>query len=570
MNGAILPTHDASLSFLQTVVIVDDHAYVPLADSAAEAATLDGEEIHDYAEEPLSQQVVDDASSFLDPEALDTEKIVERFADLGMTCAVLAPKFDNEILDSERLLKVANRADVLILDWIIRPTVAVNQTNNGPKKNRTSMELLQGILRADAEKGARLRLVCIYTGSRNLRGILDQISEQLGKEFSNVKANSESMYIDVSVARIVLLNKDSQINGDEASTVAAIKLPDRVVEEFSSFASSGILPQLALSSLSVIRDQAHQLLRRFNSSLDPAVLAHRSTTSPIDTEQFIVSLIGDELSSLISAGNVTQALSDDNVTREIQDRFAGRSEAYAWSAFNDEASAKTLKVDDAIKALSLGVDDETRIKDGSGVKLAVNASRTSLLLAGSQADVRGNSRRIDLEFSALSSLSRDRAFDGERLTPPELHLGTLVMQPDDGPGEGGVVNRYWLCLQPLCDSARLTEQTRFPFLPLTECDPKSSSFDLVVHHQGYRALKLQGLKFNQVTFFNFQPELNRSAVVASWCEEAWEFRTASFEKLVWLGNIRLDKAHKLIHAVVTDAGRIGINEYEYLRRLSSK
>lgn len=567
-----------AMRFLQTVVVVDDHAYKPVVEAAVEPATLgeNGDPSLDVLPTPLGDEATSGAESGAadvglepDAEALDTEVIVETFADLGMACAVLAPRPDSQDDDTRRLTRLAHRADILILDWIIRPSAAVENVHSGPAKGRTSLELLRAVLRADAEEGARLRLVCIYTGSRELAWILNQIADEFSEEFPGAKKQLDRNFIDLGNARIVLLAKVGVQEVSGLPTVPARELPDRVVGEFADFVTGGILPQLALSSLSALRDQAHRLLRRFNANLDPALISHRSITSPVETEQFILSLVGDELASLVASANVTDALADDEVLAAVNSRFVSRDHAYAWNAFNAGAAEKRFVKDDAIKALTLGVEGE-KIRQGSGAKIAKNASRTPLLLDGLPDHVRKRARKIDLEFSALSSLSRDRAFDGEKLPPPELQLGSLILQSPRHAGEQGPEGRIWLCLQPLCDSARLTKPTRFPFLPVIECDEKSVGFDLVAFSGEHRALKLDGLKFNRIEFFSFAPDLERSAVVASWRNDGWHFRDESAVDFAWLGNVRLDKSHKLINAVVGDAGRIGINEYEYLRRLSGR
>lgn len=573
--------------FLQTVVVVDDNAYRADYLGSAMPASLGGEGLEEVGPEaPMDLDEVD--LDTLDPLGFDTETIVEGFADLGMNCAVLAPTRDEEAQDEQRLERLASRSDVVILDWVIRPRLAAQAQPSSAE--RTSLGLLLKVLRDDASAGgARLRLLCIYTGESDTTEILDTVQAALQVEFPQLPVDRDGLRMDIGAARIVVLGKEKSVSVPGALTVAAEKLPSRVVEEFASFVAIGLLPEIALESLTAVRDQGHRLLRRFSSELDSALLSHRSATSSANAEQFALSLVGSELAAIVSAAGVVSALSDARIRATVAAAFEGRDTAYYWKSFAATKSSK-ISAANATKAMTLGTDGGGKIRD-STEHLDKKASRTSLMLTGDESEIRGRAKEIDLEFSALSSLARDRAFEGEKVPVPALQLGAVLavkalneLAPSDELAEttraSGDVSeadavdldteeqhyRYWVCLQPLCDGIRLTKATKFPMLPLQPPSQSNQKFEVVVNHSGdYIPLQNAATKLSEVDLKTFVPDPDDQVVLGTWKDNGWEFTDTKGVVYVWLGNLRFDKAHKLLHSVVTTAGRIGIDEYEFLR-----
>lgn len=588
MTGIHEESREVALRFLQTVVVVDDNAYQGDDLSSPEPATLGGEDLDDTSFEGSAPENSVDLDT-LDPLGFDTETIVEKFADLGMTCAVLAPTRNEETQDEQRLERLASSSDIVILDWVIRPGVAA-QVENQPAAERTSLGLLMKVLRDDAATGgARIRLLCIYTGESDTSHILDSVQAELEEEFPRSNVVRNGFRIDIAAARVVVLGKEKDFPVPGIPIVPADELPSRVVDEFTEFVATGLLPEIALESLAAVRAQGHRLLRRFSGELDPALLSHRSVTSSADAEQFALSLIGSELAAIVSAAGVVTSLRDARINAIVSSAFDGRQTAYYWKK---PASAKPSQIsaDNAIKALTLGVDGRGTIRK-STERLDRKASRTSLMLKGDEAEIRRRAKEIDLGFSALSSLARDRAFDGEKVPTPTLQLGAVlaVKGPADASTSDATLKpsdesraepaasaenldkeadqyQYWVCLQPLCDGVRLTAATRFPMLPLQLPSESNPNFELVVKFSDeYVQLQNATSKLSQVDLKTFSPNPNSQVVQGMWHDDEWEFTDANGVTYLWLGNLRFDKAHKLLHNVVTTAGRIGIDEYEFLR-----
>lgn len=578
MTGLSAGGSEAAKRFLQTVVVVDDNAYKPKDPVENFTAGLGGESVALDDPEPEAGELAVDLGE-LDPLAFDTEKIVEGFADIGMNCAVIAPSPNDEERDITRLEQLASRSDVVILDWMIRPRgIDQGEVRTG---DRTSLALLLDVLRRDLEAGgSRLRLICVYTGERNLEEILDKIVSALEMQLAPAQIERSGPRLTVGSARIVLLGKEQRTPIPGSRPVPADQLPSEIVREFAQFAADGLLPEIALDALSAVRDQSHRLLRRFSGKLDPALLSHRSVTSPAAAEQFALSLVGSELATIVAAANVTASLQDDRVEILVNEALADRATAFYWDS--SVGGPKTLTHDQAIIALTRGIDDKMHIQ-GTEKKLPPKVSRSPLLLSGESTSVRAEASKIDMEFSALSSLARDRAFDGERVPTPELQLGSLLKlrsnpdsqitmrglesSSDDRECECGASSPvYLLCLQPLCDCVRITEPRPFPLLPLRPSIESDGKFDFVISAEGkYVPLRKAGTKLAQMRLVEFRPDKERQVILAGWVEDGWQFEDTEGKIYEWLGSLRLDKAHKLLQNVVTAAGRIGIDEYEFFR-----
>lgn len=552
----------AAEQFLQTVVVVDDSAYDTL-EKPGGVASLGMEALLDGPSD-VADSI--DLSEDLDPEAFDTELVVDGFAGLGMHCAVLAPGFEETDEYRRRLTKLAQRADVVVLDWVIRSSDSLGIAGDRVASHtRTTLPLLLDVVRQDAEIGARLRLVCIYTGKGDANSVLDDIKNALTRFEKEVRVDENRLMLDIEGTRIVVLRKERRhpIPGHEE--VKSVDLPGRVVLEFARFAVGGLLPEMAVLSLSAVRDQAHMLLRRFSKELDPALLSHRSTTSPTVAEQYALDLIGDELGAISSMAGRSMTLADERVLPHLQNAFDGRDEAHYRKSATSISTIKTVEAERVLLSNSIATSSI----------ISPKASRSALFFQGSKDEAASSGYEVDLKFSALSSLSRDGALQAFRGHTPSLRLGVIlrsVINEAEQIDDQFVVShkaQYWLCVQPVCDSVRLDQLATFPLLPL-HASKSPDKFDVVVEFGGkYLTLQSGVMKMSALRLANFVPDAEAQEVLATRSTDHWSFVDDKDRQYRWLGDMRLDRAHKMLHTLATAAGRIGIDEYEYLRNAST-
>lgn len=578
---------EAASSFLQTVVVVDDRAY-DFEPVPAGEATLGNEEPggqRSDSEEYHSDDDTADEEMENDPDNFDTRTIVDGFADLGVSCSVLAPSVTDASGDANRLLTLALRSDVVVLDWTIRPTVSratdTDDQQNDEKvdveqdrdKSPNSLGLILAILKADISTGSRLRLICVYTGESDFPTMIGDVTRGISGSFPSIPVNVEDRIVAFGDARIVFLSKDRPVPVPGLDSVTAADLPSRVVQEFSNFVAPGLLPELALTSLSAVRSHAHRLLARFSHDLDPALLSHRALTSAADAHDFALSMIGDELSALASAAGAGSAFDNKRIERYVDARLAGRSKAVQWKGLSTGRKAKEFDIADAKNAFLHGVGSDLVIRGSSNKKIDKKGSLTSLLYDDRVEDAWRKGIATDYAFAKLSSLARDRAHEGEQSIVPQLQLGTILREVNPREDEEGFVgpteSQYWLCFQPLCDGVRLTGPTAFPLLPLSKLRPNQERYDLVARFDGQDIpLEIRQQKLASMDMPKFTPD-EGEAIFARWLKGDWAFESSDARRFYWLGNVRLDKAHKLLHGIVNAAGRIGIDEYEYFRRIST-
>ena len=277
--------------FLQTVVIVDDEAYIgeppgsvgtlvtPTRRTVASAAGQGSEEVAEE-EEGNSHN-------------LNAGLLVESFSRRGLICAVIAPQFEEEggcdTSSIDLVAPAARRADIVILDW---------RLNND--KGEKTLSILKNILETDADidRTGRLRLVVVYTGEQDLSGIGSIISKRL----EGFAGDEHNVVLSRRHCRVMIYAKsDTPLAPDLADkSVSESELPARLIGDFTDM-TEGLLPSIALTSLAAIRENSHRILDRFDATLDPAFLTHRACLPfPDDSQQHMATQLANELHALIS------------------------------------------------------------------------------------------------------------------------------------------------------------------------------------------------------------------------------------------------------------------------------
>ena len=161
------------------------------------------------------------------------------------------------------------------------------------------------------------------------------------------------------------------------------------------------------------------------------------------------------------------------------------------------------------------------------------------------------------ELSRLSCSSKDgsdlrkSANDGFFLT-----LGSVleVRVPNDD-------REYWLCLQPPCDSVRLEEKTEMLFLQLYKGNDGNADFVIKLHDETYQTLSIKAPgKKPRLKTHGFCPDKDSQRVLVN----------KLHRKYKWAAELRPEKAQTIAQKVLTNASRIGLDEFEVLRRKGSQ
>ncbi len=264
--------------FLQTAVVVDDEAFMAPGSGPATEVVVPSRRTQTLRQNEPSP--TDRRSTH----TLDARSITDSFSRLGIICGVVGP------MDST--METMRQADIVILDWLLQ---------DGEPKH--TLRLLRDLLDERVDSNS-LRLIAIYTGEARLEEICADVFTELQEAELAPSEREDSTEIAYRHGRVVLyaksdVNLASRLKG---RSVAEDDLPKRLVEDFASM-TEGLLPGIALASLTAVREGAHKVLDQFSAKLDPAFLAHRaSLPNPEDAERQFVNHVAEELRGLMDNG----------------------------------------------------------------------------------------------------------------------------------------------------------------------------------------------------------------------------------------------------------------------------
>ena len=502
--------------FLQTAVVVDDEAYMDLyrSDAPKEPVVVPGRRTATSSQEDKSS--VGRSSEH----TLNAGSVIDSFSALGVICGVVAPR--------EQAIESMRQADIVVLDWLLQEG-----------DSQCALRLLRKLLAGEVDRNS-LRLVAIYTGEARL----DKIYEAVFAELTQVELEPFQIQTGTVIAyrhgRVVLYAK-SDVNLAEdlrERSVSEEDLPAKLVADFASM-TEGLVPGIALTSLTAVREGAHKVLDRFCAELDPAFLAHRACLSdPEDTERQIVSHVAEELRGLM-----------DNAVAE--ESPAGANAVEGWIRRKGEGAASFV-----FDGRELDLEKTITLANKGLVESELKSKAFEGLSAGFAGD---NVAGIDERFAWIMSFRT--VFNAP---PPTLWLGSVVTSIEDG-GEAQLI-----CMRPRCDCVRLDEETAFMFLPLIE--PRNVKEQLVVRlGDEFKRLGI-GLDPAGWVLLKFKPSEGDRAVVATEREAngGFEFTDTCGKRYMWQGELKTEYSHRIAQNFATTLSRVAVDESEWLRRMAGK
>ncbi len=510
--------------FLLTAVVVDDELSAPADPPVHGELTA--------PDQRASRRAPTQAGPQHHPSwPLKVDPITWSFARQGMVCGVIAPQEGQN--DVEALANAVARADVVILDWRLSRTSGAN-----------ALPLLERILRAD--QPGRLRLIAFYTGEPDQQDIRRRIADSLDgldAPHGTVRTTDDRNPIDFGACRIVVYGKPGSSADGLNTVVNEEELADRLIADVAEMAQ-GLLPSLVLTALAAVRDNVYRVLERFGPDLDPAFLAHRACLpQPPDSEQHMVEQIASELHGIM----------DDAVRKE---RPAGIKAIDHWLAdrFADGqvvfAPERQAGIPEVLDMLTDGLEKETpeclRAKKGKKKWDLISHG-----LAGGTGDVGELDRRL------ASTMSFRQVLED---TSRQLSMGTVVRRI-------GNDDTTLLCVTPRCDSVRLTEESSFLFLPLSE--PKSSTLQVVVP-VGADQHRRMTISANPSEWLmeDFTPDPVQQCVLADRDGPEWgfTFQDVGGGKYRWVGELKPEFAQSIAQTIAKRMSRLPLNKSEWLRR----
>jgi hypothetical protein len=408
-----------------------------------------------------------------------------------------------------------------------------------------------------------LRLIAIYT-AENIPEVILALMNSLNTNFSPRQEGETITFDDNKLAhwKITIVSKDTLED----------ELVSKLISSFSHL-TAGLLSNAALSAISDIRDKTHNILHRFNQSLDPAYLSHvlGLQSLPAMREQahevafdYAVDLISEELKSELQTSSKVKASLSKETIECWPEHISPDAERNSFNlkigtpnavTFNSSKMKKLLIA--SSEDLERVLKDEIQVPEIEGKKPAIQRFKNEAI----QLTLNDNLTAPLLELCAIETSRRDINTVGSHI--PVLKQGAVLKNRES--------EEFFVCIQPLCDSVRLTGPTNFPLLKISKV---SKSFSHVLRN------KNDHLKLNirpapkEIRTYNFDPDVEKRVVKAA--KEGGEFlfkaKLEGSDKVItfeWCGEFKQAVSQAIIYGLAAQLSRVGLDTFEWLRARNS-
>lgn len=540
----------AVISFVQTVVLVDDKIY----SSSPIRTVVDRKRISTPKTRKLFTKSVEKRSSSTSAITLEKPEedvpfspydIQASFAKKRIVCSLHQPIKKNSVGVESDTYKLCACADIVIIDWDLYGDAGV--------KAKDLVENL--VIQSLKEDPHQLRLVLIYTDTPDLFDISNQIFERLIQKIPaeiEYKEADKGLAFHTLNARVVVLGKPTERREEFKSfEVSETELAERSICEFCKLAD-GMLQGGILMGLAAIRKHSRKILTKFHSGLDAAFLSHRALGLPHE-EAFdhIAPLLVAEIEAVLKDSLPKPLISDTLISNWCTEKW--ESTVHATKFVSEQIDVCKFAEDFCTKGLDI-VDSYTSgnktdlektikyLKKNPTKWPSVNASHFKTLTSYLSKDSTGDDLR---DLSILMS-QRTQYGDSRHLT-----AGTIIREIEGG-------KRYLLCLQPACDSVRLKNEATFIFCILEKANSEKATH-VVRDGNGVADLIYKPKVENCITL-KFKP--SKGLVVAKKLEFS-DCRDGQVYQ--WIAQLKPKHAQRDVERFVREISRVGLTESEWLR-----
>jgi hypothetical protein len=552
MTSDIVPFKDVSekiaLRFLQTAVLVDDKAGYPGDEKPKadlNAPATGGLNV------PSIPKMVHACPTTTGPQAgasqvvntFDAKAVVDAFARNGIICAVVKPMGEDSVWNQVK--ELVRRSDVLIFDWEI----------NGSKEK--AVDVIDKLVKYELTIGNRLRLIIIYTEEPQIATIPGNIKKKLqesqGIEFIIDSSDPFSLSHD-NITFVVLAKEHARVPPEYFHRRVAIKdLPERVVKEFCK-STSGLITNVMLESLSVLRDNTQMMITNIRPSLDYAYLSHRALLpNPDDAMVHAIDIVISEFHAVLDDNEVGKVTDFNAISSWLESNIGDANIQFSVT----DGTKFTITKNELKDWLRSGISQSKwygglKEKDQNRVRNHSHAVLTGVFRKDAD-----KGELLDCEFARITSLV-SRYSNSEK--KPYLRLGSVVKHYGDNFNQ-----EYLLCIQPRCDSVRIEGPRTFHFLSLKMVD--NEPFHIVVCDDGAEIkLRLNLSMFESKSFSFSPPNGSQDKVIrAVGCEDCMSFIADDGTVLKWIAELKTPQAQRIANNLAAKMCRVGLDESEWLR-----
>ncbi len=445
---------------------------------------------------------------------LNWNSVVSAFLDEEVVCSVLRPDREDDIQDIA--VRGSKITDLLILDWDLFD-------DDGEATKRA-------IIRIIGTNPRRLRVIVVYTEMR-----FDSVVDSLVNECGMTKESDFVFRKEATIALVFGKSSIKAMEGEEESNRIASysELPTMIRKDLENH-FGGLVPELAFSGINVIRESAPRVLTTFDSSLDAPLLAHRALLPEVsDVGPQFIRLLTGEFEAALMESSLTDLLDEDSISERL--------ELFDIVKVPQILSEK-LESNSAEKALALGFK-----------KLGLDDNKSNRLLAPlvEAFDV-GREPHESLAVLMSSTPFGD--------IPPRLEAGVVLENEEE----------YWLCVQPLCDSVRISEPRKFPLLPLVVNADETGSVkrgsEVMIRAADGTALPVSfSKKPYELLVTEFEPSGDEESVLAQPEGNDWYFATDQTRYRA-ICRLRSEFTQQAVQKFTSGVARAGVDSSEWLRR----
>jgi hypothetical protein len=518
--------------FIGTVLFVDDQVLGTQKSSKVDETNNKLDEAL-LEVEPL--QSPDENGSDVD-HSLYLGRLSQACSKMGILCS---PVFTSQISSEEAKVKLidkvvmlSKKADVIVLDWEM-------EDQSGPiVLGATAQSIVEKLKSINKD---RVLLVCIFSAAD-----VDKI-------------NPDSLSGEHVTVFYVNKNEEMSYEG----------LPDRICKKFSE-AHFGLMPAAALSAIKVVRDNSHRLLFKYSSDNDAAYLSHRCLVeNSDDAELFITELLAASFGDLIRGNNaVIETVNDQNINSWMELRGASFKDlSFEIPGVIKRKITNKIRKEWLNKGISNWFNKICESRNDSKIikqKMKKWDSGHSLSLVEYFQENMNLDKTISIEanFSRLAShIFFDEA--GKKINSTFITLGSVIK---NNKSKG----KYYLCLQPACDSVRLVgSKIPFLFLSLKPCDKPSDArggFHIVVKDNDKDVFLKISEKNSHLKVIELTPDSSSKKVNSKTNGLVNGYVNSEVIEFKLLAQLRREHAHRISTKFIHNITRVGLNEPEWLRR----
>lgn len=533
---------------------------------------IDDQPVFNKSEDPANEEI---------DHRLYADVITKAFAPQGKFCAFYHYQRKEE---EEQLLELAKSSDINVLDWRIilteeaRPVLVEDiieekeviiedrldsdeseeDVEEKESRGRYALSIIEKILRHNFPSP---KVILIFTAEYDAESIFNPIQAKLEALGILFTSNADELWFQNDRFKISIYFKDSIKNNYISQSVknkiiAFENFPEIVNHEFASLIT-GLVLKTAIDSVSEVRANTFSLLESYNKKLDPAFLSHKALLpDPTDAEEHLLEVIGSDIKAILKGSSIIDNFRKTCLPQYLEEKY--KNEEYVFDIperekFPSLQTTNTIS-NQVLKSIVInGIEKTFYGKDQSFEEQLIFAKNchkelTKTFTIGEDLNF---AHKSDIQFSILTTIKPKYQINKFILTQ-----GTIVKEDSN--------DSYWLCIQPKCDSVRITTKKRaFTFLRIYKADV--NSFQLVLNPEVPIYLKIDYKVYSSKSFDFAVDEGVVSSVIEN---DKIKFKRWDNKYMLWIAELKNDYAQSVSNNYSVGLSRVGLDLSEWLRRSS--